>query len=426
VRPSGEKAILAVIFLALTVAFANAEDRCAGIEARDAQRYHDHAIQLQQEITRFETENPDIGKAEPSQIRQTRRDLLETLEKEQCAEKKEAAATKGPKAENFLQVPLIYVTDRQYSPRSVPDYYSGDPKSQGLNFGRVNAIIPDLGADAALIPGIKRVTLRNEGADGEMGRPEILSQSDFDKAISDQRQHWPQGYPFRILLFVHGYNVSQHEAALSAARLAVSLRAPVLPLFYSWPSQGRMVDYPQDEDTARTSYLRFMPFLEHLLSCPADEIVIVSHSMGVRIVAPALGELVRRGVKMPKLSKVAFAAPDMSISEFNEQWRDLNHIPTTQWTLYESSNDLALYLSHIVHRYQRVGDSNDHRYVLSVGDTIDASATASVFQWLGHSYIVHSPVVGSDLGNWISQNLPPFSRGLVRGMPEQPAYWRFR
>ena len=46
-------------------------------------------------------------------------------------------------------------------------------------------------------------------------------------------------------------------------------------------------------------------------------------------------------------------------------------------------------------------------------------------QWLGHSYIVHSAVVGADLGNWISQDLPPSARHLLRVTEDKDVYWKF-
>jgi esterase/lipase superfamily enzyme len=224
---------------------------------------------------------------------------------------------------------------------------------------------------------------------------------------------------------VHGYNVTFSEAAVSAAHLAAAMQLRITPIVYSWPSLGKASGYWHDEDTARASTLRFTPFLEHLLSGPEDDIIIVCHSMGSRIVTASLGELSRRGVKADRLRKVALAAADISTEEFGEQWPSLRQFRSTQWTLYESSKDLALVLSQVAHRYRRVGDSRDGVYIQTGSDTIDASNISSTFLAWGHSYIVNNSAVASDLSEWVAQDLLPASRGLIRATQAQDVYWTF-
>jgi len=416
---------LIVLFLAsvLHPLSVPAADRCSGVDVNDLEKYHARVVQLEALVTKMKESESTPG-PDSSRLHQAKSDLLDAFEKEQCAEDAQYQATKGVKNRDFLQVPLLYVTDRQYSNKP-PDYYSSSRKADGLDYGRVDTIIPDLAVGKPLILGANRINLTNQQPEGEMRPPQVLTQSDFDKAIADHRLHTPPGTPLRVLLYVHGYDVSQHEAAVSAATLAVSLKISVVPVFYSWPSSGRKAEYWHDEDTVRTSYLRFLPFLEHLLSDPVDEVIIVCHSMGARIVTPALGELARKGIKSPKLRKVAFAAADIDIEEFNEQWRDLRQLQDIEWNMYESSKDGALYLSHWVHSDRRLGDSDGGLYIVGGADTIDASATASTLQFMGHSYVVHSPAVGADLGDWISQDLPPSSRGLLKAKQAGNVYWRF-
>ena len=96
------------------------------------------------------------------------------------------------------------------------------------------------------------------------------------------------------------------EAAIAAAKLASSMQVPLVPVVFSWPSQGHAAGYWHDEDTIPGSTLQFMAFFTNLLSGPEDEIVVVCHSMGSRIVTRTLGELSRRGVSTEKLRKIAF------------------------------------------------------------------------------------------------------------------------
>jgi esterase/lipase superfamily enzyme len=161
-----------------------------------------------------------------------------------------------------------------------------------------------------------------------------------------------------------------------------------------------------------------------LLGGPVDDVIIVCHSMGSRIVTRSLGELARRNAKLPALKKVVFAAADINTQELDAQWPYLKQISGVQWAFYESSGDLALRLSKFVHNFRRVGESDGGVYIADGSDTIDASSTTSILRTLGHSYIISSPALAGDIGDWITQDLPPANRGLQRLTQGASVYWK--
>jgi len=134
--------------------------------------------------------------------------------------------------------------------------------------------------------------------------------------------------------------------------------------------------------------------------------------------------LARRNSKLHALKKVAFAAADINVEELDVQWPYLKQMPGVEWAFYESSGDLALRMSKLVHSFRRVGESDGGVYVADGSDTIDASSTTSILRTLGHSYIVSSPALAADIGDWVTQDLPPAIRGLQRMTQGGSVYWK--
>jgi esterase/lipase superfamily enzyme len=351
--------------------------------------------------------------------------LLVATEALECQQNNSISIQKGIlTTSTFVEVPLLYVTDRERATSNKTDEFYSSAANTGLEFGKVNATINEIGAiRTGLIGGAKRVS-----APASMGRAQVqalqlLSEKEFTRILMGSGLKGRK--PVRVLLFVHGFNVQFHQAALSLARLATSMQVPLVPVFYSWPSQGEVLGYWHDEDEVSAAVIRFEPFLERLLSLPINEVIIVCHSMGARIVTRTLGELARKNAQPSSLKKVAFAAADINVEEFNSQWPYLEQMRGVQWTLYESSGDLALRLSTYIHHFRRLGESDGNAYTRGGIDTIDASATTSVFRTFGHSYVVSSPALAADIGDWVAQDLPPALRGLQRMAQGKAVYWKF-
>jgi esterase/lipase superfamily enzyme len=203
------------------------------------------------------------------------------------------------------------------------------------------------------------------------------------------------------------------------------MQTPLIPIFYSWPSRGDVLGYWHDEDEVSAAVVRFTPFLQKLLSMRNVSVLVVCHSMGARIMVRALGELARKGTAIPALTNVAFAAADVNVEEFRAQWPSLWSLRSVQWTSYESSNDFALHLSTYIHSFRRVGESEEGLFIEDGMNSIDASSTTSILRAFGHSYIINSPALSADIGDWVVQNLPPDVRGLRRMMQGNAVFWSF-
>jgi esterase/lipase superfamily enzyme len=418
------KACLCLIVSSLFLTtLANGQGHCQAVQQDSSiDELQARVKSLQTELTSLKTSAP--GTDDSPAIRKTQERLLVASEELECRQEGTTLSEKGIlTASSYVQVPLLYVTDRQ---RAAPDHgvdFYTSQASTVLEFGKVNAIINEIGTiRTGMISGANRVAAPKSLGKAQLQQPQPLSQQAFTELLAPAHS---SREPLRILLFVHGFNVEFYEAALSVARLATSMQIPLVPVFYSWPSKGEVLGYWHDEDEVSAAVIRFSPFLERLLSTPGSEVVIVCHSMGARIVARALGELARKKARLGSLKNVVFAAADVNVEELNAEWPYLKQIPGVQWASYESSGDFALRLSTYIHRFRRVGESDGGVSIEEGMSTIDASSTTSVIRTFGHSYIISSPSLAGDIGDWVAQDLPPAIRGLQRMTQGTAVYWRF-
>jgi esterase/lipase superfamily enzyme len=426
------KAITVVVFVLSTAVTASVTAQrpggCGEPTPTALEAVQERTENLEAEVATLlsdEKRTPEID----SLLRSSQEKLLSAVDELACLQEKSVSGTKGwPKTTTFVQLPLLFATDRVQTPlQSAPDLFGSDQRSVGLQFGRLQAVIPEVaGVRTSFVPGTTRTA--RPAREGRSQLSSILLPaedrfwSSLQSAIQSSRAG---GDPVRILLFVHGFNVTFTEAALAGARLAASMQMPVVPVFYSWPSEGRVLGYWRDEEMITTSSLRFSSFLEKLAAVPNAEVAIVAHSMGSRIVTRSLAELGRRGATVVAIRKVILAAADLARNEFEAQWPSLQMLKNIQWTMYASSSDFALRVSTYIHRFRRVGETKGEIFIQPGTDTIDASSTTSILQAFGHSYVIGSPAIAVDIADWVSRNLSPASRGLRAQSQNGLTFYRF-
>ena len=177
------------------------------------------------------------------------------------------------------------------------------------------------------------------------------------QAETDRRQG-------RVLLYVHGYRETFETTSKDAAQIArmTGFDGPVIE--YSWPSQGEVLKYAVDETNMYHDVRTFGAFLRALADKAwVKEIVIVSHSLGARLVIPAIASadrMSRRADRTGNISNIILASPDVDRETFERDIVDEvlasdrvalgRHI-----TVYVSRADKALAVSRALHGYPRLG-----------------------------------------------------------------------
>lgn len=161
-----------------------------------------------------------------------------------------------------------------------------------------------------------------------------------------------------VLVFVHGFNVSFAEAAITLAQFVNDAGFPGVPILYSWASQGEVSSYTNDEETVRATRIPFRNFLEHIRASvsPDTEITILAHSMGNRLALDSLGIMAEKyrtaPASAPMFNQVIMAAPDVDSSDFKNMY-SASYPIAKRWSLYANEYDMALQASIAAHYASR-------------------------------------------------------------------------
>lgn len=192
-----------------------------------------------------------------------------------------------------------------------------------------------------------------------------------------------------LFVFVHGYNVQFAEAAQRTAQMAYDLQFHGVPIFYSWPSDGRLTSYGRDVRVADASVGCVTEFLSLLAQdTGARRIHLVAHSMGNRALVGALAQLAADpGSASRKFDEVIFAAPDLDADQFAEVLAPRIEPVVRRATIYTSGSDLALWAARMWHRTFRLGQRGSGNSIPGY-EWIEVVDTTSIgFEWfeLGHA-----------------------------------------
>jgi esterase/lipase superfamily enzyme len=165
--------------------------------------------------------------------------------------------------------------------------------------------------------------------------------ADFDRRLGNSGER-------HVLLFVHGYNTRFEEAVYRFAQIVHDAGAPVVPVLFTWPSRGRLLDYVYDRDSALYS----RDALEVVLTKMSENknvksISILAHSMGNFLTVEALRQMAIRDHKLaPKIKDIMLASPDIDVDVFRRQIAEIEASDKNPpITLFVSQDDRALGIS---------------------------------------------------------------------------------
>lgn len=167
----------------------------------------------------------------------------------------------------------------------------------------------------------------------------------------------------RVLLYVHGYRETFPSTAKDTVQMAALTQFDGPIIQYSWPSQGNLLSYAVDETNMYWDERNFRNFLTKLAREDwVKEIVIVSHSLGARLVVPAVEYVDRTSANADSsnISNIILASPDVDREDFERDiaeevlaMRRVNN--DRRIIVYASLADRALAVSRAVHGYPRLG-----------------------------------------------------------------------
>jgi esterase/lipase superfamily enzyme len=321
---------------------------------------------------------------------------------------------------------VFYGTDRNLtSPTAVPARKYGALRSP-LTYGTCDVSIPrDHRMGALESPSLLRLEFREDPAKHVVVLNVVVQPKDqFFVGLAMRVRASPERSAF---LFVHGYNVTFEDAARRTAQIAYDLGFAGAPVFYSWPSQGRLAAYIEDEQNVEWGQANLKSFLVDFFSrSDAQNIYLIAHSMGNRALTRATASFLAENPSFrPRLKEIILTAPDIDADVFK---RDIAPVLTAAGrpvTLYASSTDEALVASKKVHGYPRAGDSGQGLVLAPGIETIDATNIDTSL--LGHSYFADTRAVLSDLFELIHHGQRANERpGLESVNAPGGRYWEFK
>ncbi|MBG0810471.1 alpha/beta hydrolase [Methylosinus sp. H3A] len=256
-----------------------------------------------------------------------------------CGGRPHGVLTPQPRVAGTTPVELLVATTRSPEGAAPGDLFTGE-RGRSLAFADIAISIPPDGARqigevqwpsaSPGDPAREFVTLRAD----PLGQQEAVRRFDARIVKTPKRQ---------ALVFVHGFNTLFAEAVFRFAQIVHDSGTNALPVLFTWPSRGKLLDYGYDHESA--SYSR--DALEHLLRTLAKdpsvgEISILAHSMGNWVTLEALRQMAIRDRGLaPKIKNVMLAAPDVDYDVFSRQIAEIDEHRAI-FTLFVSREDEAL------------------------------------------------------------------------------------
>jgi esterase/lipase superfamily enzyme len=326
---------------------------------------------------------------------------------------------------NYTLMPVYFATDREPTGSTDPDERFGTDRGD-MSYGTCVVSIPNDHQMGALeSPSLWQLEFRPD--------PEkhivLVSVSPMpkDQLFQELAEEIAKTGSKSAFVFVHGYNVTFEDAARRTAQMAYDLNFDGAPIFYSWPSQARVLEYTRDEQEVEWTQAHLQHFLQDVVArSEAQNIYLVAHSMGNRALTRAFAQLVADKPELAaRVTELILTAPDIDADVFKTQIAPKLVQLGTPVTLYASSEDEALNVSKEVHGAPRAGDAGDGIVILAGMETIDASLVDSSL--VGHSYYAENKSVIADIFYVFKERKRARDRfGLREIVTPQGRYWEFK
>lgn len=327
------------------------------------------------------------------------------------------------KPDPFNRVRILYATDRQCT-GDTPNNFYGSARSPGLGATALACGQCDVSIPFRHVVGeIERPSLwRLEFSEKPTQHVTVLSVQPMSKPAFAKLLQTEVGRTASksVLLFVHGFNVTFADAAYRTAQMKFDLMFDGAAVMYTWPAPKNYVECEGNAVWTRPHLLAFL--IDYLHRSGAQQIHLIAHSMGTRVLTDALSELVQLpDANRPRYNQIILAAPDIDAAVFKQQIAPRIVKTAERISIYASSNDWALAASKAVHNYPRLGESGESIAVFPEYPKIEVVDTTAIDEGLlGHSYYGDSPLILRDI-----QLVLAGTPAIRRGLESRSHYFRF-
>ncbi len=300
-----------------------------------------------------------------------------------------------------------------------------------------------------------------ETAGGMMRTPEVIEahetasralQAEVERRLASSARK-------EVVLFVHGYNNSFSDAALTMGELCHFLGREFVCGIFTWPAGGKrgiMFGYDVDYESSVYAVEHLRTTIRTIAATPGlERIHLLAHSRGTDLLVTVISDLIYEGftqqshiARRYKIGNIVLMAPDIDVDVASARIfktvsdPDLPYglapnprmvferIPGFQVTIYVSPADRALATSSwLFGSIARLGSLRMEKltpkqieHLRTVG-TIDLIQVLDTAGWVGHSYFTSDPRVSADLIAVVRYGLRPNDPGRPLEEIERPI-WR--
>ncbi|MBE9567090.1 MAG: alpha/beta hydrolase, partial [Proteobacteria bacterium] len=231
-------------------------------------------------------------------------------------------------------------------------------------------------------------------------------------------------------IYTHGFNISFDRGCRRASELQRSLGLGGRFVLFSWPSDGVIVNYTQDETDLYWSVEALQKTLADMIEeFGTGKVNVIAHSLGTRGTMLALVRLSIEHESVKKSSagnqmfdQLVLLAADTDAGIF-EQYLPYIKPLAKRITIYVSSYDSPLAASENLHGYPRLGQSGSHLKGLEGVEIIDVSDVPVQYP-SGHLYHLYNRAVIDDLNQLLNGNKAAAERKHLK--KDADNYWRLQ
>lgn len=326
---------------------------------------------------------------------------------------------------NVAVVRVYYATDRTRSSQSDPAKMYGNKRGV-ISYGSCEVALP---REERIGKGEALAVSRLEFKDPPDTHPTLrkVFPREHEAFLETLKATIAKSPKKSVFVFVHGYNVSFADAARRTAQMKYDLGFEGAPIFFSWPSKGRVDAYAADEADVEWAQPDLKEFLKDIAGkTKAKNIYLIAHSMGNRALAKAYIYLMSERPELKSLFReVILVTPDIDSDLFKRDLAPALAAASNRTTLYSSSKDPTLKTSNKFQNYPRAGDSGANLLLFEGIETIDATNANTTLTRLPH--INDNPSVITDIYHLIREGKSPGERfGLKTVDSSSGQYWRFK
>ena len=215
------------------------------------------------------------------------------------------------------------------------------------------------------------------------------------------------------VLYTHGFYISFDRGCRRAADFQRHLKREGSFVLFSWPSDGVIVNYTQDEADMYWSVKPLKALIDaYYRHFGAGRANLVAHSLGTRGLLLALVRLAAEhsgeASASPLFNQLVFIAPDIDAGIFRQYLPVIKPL-ARNITVYVSEHDSPLAISAQLHGYPRLGQAGAHLDGLAGIDIIDVSAVPVQYP-SGHLYHLYNQSVINDIDQLLNRNLTASQR----------------